>query len=235
MKKDDIIRSQPKHIQNNWIEWEETMSVDELLPYYESIQNTGTCRALRKKILQESINTIQSSRRYCLLKVFWPFGGTKLSHQYLLPRCGLIFPKLIMPEKRFKLFPSKGRKRYKISEIMSWYNEDTLQDDDLLMFLSEVKGIKQRKYEIWLTFEPDRVEESREMFLEEDVIGHEIRTYWKTVENDLKVFAPAQAKHQMFSLASDPLPGTYGFIKEDTEEYVHGSGTYMSCFITVFY
>ena len=105
-----------------------------LLSYYESKQNTQKCIELRKKILQESINLVQGSRRFGALRTFWPLGGRKASHQFMIPNMDLIYPTLIMPEKRFLLFPSKSRKRYKISEILSWNtdndNDDTMKKND---------------------------------------------------------------------------------------------------------
>ena len=225
MKMDEIKLSQPKNYSSNWLEFKEKTKMETLIPYYESIQNTGKCRALRKKILQESIDAVCTTRRLCTLRSLWPFCGEKFSNQFLLPKMGLIFPKLIMPEKRIKLFPSKTRKRYKISEINSWYTEAQLNDDELLMFLSEVKGLKKRKYEMWLTLEPDRVEQSREMFIEEDIIGQRMRKYWKTVEKNVRYFQTPKPNKQLFTIVNEALPGSYEYIKNDTEEYVHGSGT----------
>jgi hypothetical protein len=58
--------------------------------------------------------------RLSMLRLLWPPGMLKKSHQFMLPKMGLVFPKVIMPEKRFKLFPTESKKRYPVSEIYSW-------------------------------------------------------------------------------------------------------------------
>ena len=199
-------------------------SEEDILPYYESIQNTGKCRAIRREILTENIAAVQDSRRSGMLRCFWPFSGIRLNEQFILPRMGLVFPPLIMPEIRYKLFPSRGRKRYKVSEIYSWYDKEKLNEDDMMLMLSQTKGEKRRAYEIWLTHEQDRVEEARIMFLNEDITGHRIASHWNNVENIINTFHTADPSRRAFSLLNYPLPGDYDFIKKETQMYPFGSG-----------
>ena len=210
-------------------------SVDDILPYYESIQNTGKCRAIRREVLTENISAVQDSRRYGMFRCFLPFTGIHLNEQFILPKIGLVFPPLIMPEIRYKLFPSRGRKRYKISEIYGWYNKEKLNEDDMLLMLSQTKGEKRRAYEIWLTHEQDRVNEARIMFLAEDKIGHRMALHWNTVENVINTFHAADPCKRAFSLLNYPLPGDYDFIKKETQMYTFGTGKfriiYMSSYV----
>ena len=201
-------------------------SNEDILPYYESIQNTGKCRAVRREILTENIAAVQDSRRSGMLRCLWPFTGIRLSEQFILPRMGLMFPPLIMPEIRYKLFPSRGRRRYKISEIYGWYNKEKLNEDDMLLMLSQTKGEKRRAYEIWLTQQQDRVNEARIMFLNEDIIGHRIASHWNNVENVINTFHTADPCKRAFSLLNYPLPGDYDFIKKETQMYTFGTGEF---------
>ena len=231
-----------------------TSNTSNLLKYYESKQNAPKCIEIRKKILQESIDLVQGSRRFGALRTFWSFGRKKLSEQFMLPKMDLIYPSLIMPEKRFLLFPSISQKRFKISEILSWNKEfdlskksdyidydnnnnhnnhndnnddnyEGIDDDDYRMFLSEKQNMKQRNYNIWLTFEDNRISECRRMFREEDIIGRRMKSYWRNVEYKItKLQSPDRGK-KSFTIVNDHLPGTYEFIKMNTPLFYHGTGT----------
>ena len=93
------------------------------------------------------------------------------------------------------------------------------------MFFAEVKGVKRRAYELWLTKEAERVEEARGSMLVEDVIGSRMRTYWDARERALRVFEPAVATKEDFALATEvPLPGSYDYLTEDVPCYEYGTG-----------
>ena len=248
----------------------EINTTNSLLQYYESKQNAPKCIEIRKKILQESIDLVQGSRRFGALRTFWSFGRKKLSERFMLPKMDLIYPTLIMPEKRFLLFPSISQKRYKIGEILSWNTEfdigkksdgirvncnnhnnnnnnihdnnnhdndadtdDDYQgndDDDYCMFHAEKLNKKQRNYNLWLTFEHNRISECRRMFREEDIIGRRMKSYWRNVEYKITKLQPPDKTKKSFTIVNDYLPGTYEFIKISTPLFYHGSGTETSFF-----
>ena len=100
-----------------------------------------------------------------------------------------------------------------------------MKEDDKLMFFAEVKGVKRRAYELWLTKEADRVEEARSSMLVQDVIGHRTRSYWNAREEALQLFEPAVPEKQEFALATEvPLPGTYEYLTEDVPCFEDGTG-----------
>jgi hypothetical protein len=63
------LKLENKHVKFDWNIWRKEAPIESLLPFYESLQNTGKGRALRKEILQESISAIQNSRRYVFISI----------------------------------------------------------------------------------------------------------------------------------------------------------------------
>ena len=112
-----------------------------------------------------------------------------------------------------------------MSEIEGWYGTDVMKEDDRLMFNAEVKGIKRRAYEEWLTKEADRVDDARRQMLTEDVVGARMRVYWAEREYALQIFEEPAPGKRHFALATEtPLPGAYDYITEEVPVFTHGTG-----------
>ena len=127
-----------KHM--DWEAWASDTSTESLLPVYQSIQNNEIGQILRKEMLQETLNVIQDKRRFHMLKILWPPSVSKLSQQFVFPRMGIIFPKLVLPLRRFYLFPKHSKRRFSMNEILGWYTKDVMNEDDHLMYIAESRG-----------------------------------------------------------------------------------------------
>lgn len=201
----------------------------ELVLLYENGINTNVGSQLRFKMLRKSIDAIMTSRRRSMLRILCPPGGSRYVYQYMFPmKLGILVPTIEMPAKRYKLYPSRTSEAWTTAEILSWYNEEQLDEDDIAMAKAQAYAIKRMAYLEWCAHEEERVIECRETLLEEDRLGRNSRDYWKDVEKKLQLTESMQGDHfhKHFALAVEIelQPDKYIDMHSDRGQYIHGSG-----------
>lgn len=192
-----------------------------LTPY---LSQSHTGMQLRLEMLSRCLDPIMFARRFDMARLLLPPGPSRIGFQFMLPQIGLITPVLELPEKRYRLFLSRSTVGYTRKEILSWYSDDQMDEDDVLLAKAEIAGQKRRLYLEWLLKEDDRRLESQEMMLDEDRVGRVWRSYWIELEQKMEAFPMVEnPTATAFAFLGD-LPGEYQYIQTETTVFEHGSG-----------
>ncbi len=170
-----------------------TDDIDTMGQAYEKAINTSKGSFLRSALLSATLNSILRCRRMNTLKYFWPPAMNRVIWQFLFPRCGFVIPPYSMPSKRYQVFASRSRERYNVQEMLKWYTNQELDNEDMLMVKAEAKGVKLRAYHEWLAKEPERLAYSRMNMEIEDSSAFQRRQIDKLIEQrfaslELKLF-----------------------------------------------
>jgi hypothetical protein len=131
---------------------------DEVHVAYEQslVQNTGI--AIRMDMLRYYVDSIVRARTEEAMRLLWPPGPCRLSHQFIFPRLGLVVPGIEMPKKRIRLFPSRKKESYTHATIAGWYTDLVLDEDDNTMIEQEAEARRRQAYLEWLALEGERME-----------------------------------------------------------------------------
>ena len=197
----------------------------ELVKMYTNSINSQMMMKMRFSLLRKCIDVITLSRRLCMLKIVCPPGSARLSQIFAFPKMGVIIPLFDLPLTRYKLYPSRINDSWTKSEILSWYTQDDLDDEDRAMIRASEYAKKRAAYLEWLAHESERVDECRLSLLEEDKQSHVSREYWNNVERKLNIKPFGDYGHTDFAFAvPKSLPGEYSFINRETSRFIHGTG-----------
>lgn len=203
----------------------EPVKKSDLTILYENNISSAIGIHLRFELLRRNVDAIMTSRRIGMLKLLCPPGPFRFSHQFLFSRLGAVIPRLAIPPKRYKLWPSVEKRGYTTAEILSFYNSVDLDEDDAIMAANEAKAVKLWAYLEWLALEGERQKEGRIMMLEEDRLGHVSRTYWAEVQKRLQTFDPPDETKTDFALVvPHALPKSYDYLYEDSSSFEYGTG-----------
>jgi hypothetical protein len=200
---------------------------EDLKVFYENSLASVTGLSLRLNLIRRYIEEIVSCRRKHAIRLWFPPGPARLSHQMLFPPADLMLPPFELPPFRFRpLFLSRNRETaYTHEEMSHWYSARELEEDDHIMLAMEMEGRKRAKYLDWLAKEDERRVQSREDMLGEDRQALRRRAYFNLVEERLRAIDSLAALPRKTDFVLEPpLPGEYGYIKDETVEYEHGSG-----------
>lgn len=195
-----------------------------LLELYDGGISTSQGQELRVALLKKNVGAIMSARKIEITRLLFPPGPMRVSHNYSLPRVGFITPALELPEKRYKLFPSRTKEAYTLGEILKWYSEEAMSSDDALLIQAQIDGEKKRAYQEWLLHEDDRQKESRLMMLEEDRRGLQYRQYWYAVEEKIVEMKKSPREDATDFVLVPDMPGDYEYLVTEVRQYEHGSG-----------
>merc|ERR1712065_61294 len=150
-------------------------------------------------------------------------GFGRLHKMFMFPHCPMMVPKIVIPAKRYKLWPSKSKQSYHMKDILGWYEPKKLNRDDALMQKAERIGQKKAAYLEWLMHEDERRIEGRMKMLNEDRNSHIVRQYWQYLGSNTSDWKLHENTKKTFAF-STALPKTFDFVKENTQHYIDGSG-----------
>jgi hypothetical protein len=190
--------------------------------FYQKIVSSVLGMKLRFKMLQNTIDSVMSSRRNSMLRFLIPPGPSRVGHTFMFPKLGMLLPNLEMPPIRYKLWPQESNEVYSVSEILDWYTSDELDEEDRLMVNAEALAVKQRAFLEWLSHEPERIIWSQEMMLMSDKEGLIGREHYKIVETELKI--EVEANEFIFEETIPMVSDDLEFLNDDTPYFNHGSG-----------
>merc|ERR1711991_649728 len=122
---------------------------------YEELILTPDGVKHRLKMLQWQFDQVLRGRQFIMTRALWP-GFGRLHKMFMFPHCPMMVPKIVIPAKRYKLWPSKSKQSYHMKDILGWYEPKKLNRDDALMQKAERIGQKKAAYLEWLMHEDER-------------------------------------------------------------------------------
>eukprot|EP01031_Cornospumella_fuschlensis_P046094 gene46094-56427_t len=155
---------------------------ESLMAAYQKAINTTVGGSLRNAVICRALSKVLAGRQLAVVKHLFPPAMNRMGLQYLFPSMSSVLPDLQLPSRRLVLFPSRSRQSYSSADVLNWYSNIDLDQDDAILAKAEAQGQKMRAYHDWLAKEEERVAESREQMSFEDAYAHSHRDYLQHLE-----------------------------------------------------